>query len=57
MILDTLFNDAESKPILRQTKDSNGIIDTPFRIEHFMCVSFYSNTTDRTMNIAGNNKE
>lgn len=57
MILGTSFNDAESKPILRQTIHSNGIIDTPLRIETSKCVSFYSNTSDRTMNIVGNNKE
>ena len=49
--------DAESKPIMRKTIDSNGIIDTPFRIEHSKCVSFQSNTRDRLMNIAGNNNE
>ena len=56
MILGTSFNDGESKPIFRQTIDSNGISDTPLRIEHSQCVSFYSNTSDRTMNIAGNSE-
>ena len=56
-ILSTSFNDAECNPILRQTIDSNGIIYIPLRIETSKSVSFYSNTSDRTMNIVGNNKE
>ena len=57
MILGTSFNDAEFKQILRQAIDNNIIIDTPLRRETSKCVSFYANTSDRTMNIAGNNKE
>ena len=57
MILGTSFNNAESKPILKHTIDSNVLIDTPLQIEHSKCVSFYFNTSYRTMNIAGNNKE